>query len=220
MTNNILSTGADRDAYIAARLGKPESASDPGPGMGEFYPRDAMSCIGDGPAIYIGFWGLYNAGDFYGNWIKLEEANTAEKIEQCIDFLRQKCGNPQDNNLEEWMIQDHQNLPRCLHGENPDLGKIGDFMSALSEIGSDNVEPYVIACDNSFQIIDANDFRDSFYGIYDSEEDFCQQFYEGCGTHLGPLASHIDWESVWRDLRYSGWHSEPLSSGDTAIFSA
>ena len=220
MTNNTLLTGADRDAYIAARFGEPESASQPGLGMGTFDPVDAMTGIGDGPAIYMGFWGLYNDANLYGNWIKLEEANTAEKIEQCIDFLRQKYSNPQDHNLEEWMVQDHENLPRCLHGENPDLDKIEEFMTALEDIGADNIEPYLMACDNQHSIIDADDFRDCFYGIYDSEEDFCQQFHDDNGSDLGPLANHIDWESVWRDFDCDGWHSKRLTNGDVAIFSS
>ena len=117
-----------------------------------FSPVDAMTSIGDGPAVYIGFWGLYNAGDLYGNWVKLEEANTAEKIEDCIEFLRQKFGPDNDNALEEWMIQDHQSLPKCLHGENPDLDKVEEFMTALEDIGSDNIEPYLMACDNQHQV--------------------------------------------------------------------
>jgi antirestriction protein len=220
MTNNTLLTGDARDAYIAARFGKPETISDPGPGMAEFDPRDAMTSIGDGPAIYMGFWGLYNDANLYGNWIKLEEANTAERINQCIDFLRQNFSNPQDHNLEEWMVQDHQNLPRCLHGENPDLDKVEEFMTALEDVGADNIEPYLMACDNQHQVIDADDFRDCFYGIYESEEDFCQQFYEDMGTDLGPLASHVDWSSVWRDFTFDTWYSERLSSGDVAIFSS
>jgi len=220
MTNNILLTGADRDAYIAARFGKPEIISEPGPGMGEFDPRDAMTGIGDGPAIYMGFWGLYNDANLYGNWIKLEEADTAEKIEECINFLRQKYTNPQDHNLEEWMIQDHENLPRCLHGENPDLEKIEEFMTALEDIGADNIEPYLMACDNQHSIIDADDFIDCFYGIYDSEEDFCHEFYESMGNDLGALANHIDWSSVWRDFDCDGWHSARLETGDLAIFSS
>ena len=220
MTNNTLLTGDARSAYIADRFGKPEASSDPGPGIGEFDPRDAMTSIGDGPAIYMGFWGLYNDGNLYGNWINLKEANTSERIEQCIDFLKQNFHNPLDHKLEEWMVQDHQNLPRCLYGENPDLAKLEEFLTALEDIGSDNIEPYLMACDNQHQVIDSDDFRECFFGIYDSEEDFCQQFHEDCGTDLGPLASHVDWSSVWRDFRCDGWYFQRLSTGDVAIFSS
>ena len=185
-----------------------------------FSPADALTAIGDGPSIYIGFWGLYNNADLYGRWINLEEANTAEKIEECIKHLRKNFIDPQDHNLEEWMIQDHQNLPRCLHGENPDLDKIEEFMTALEDIGADNIEPYIMACDNQHSIIDADDFRDCFHGIYESEEDFCQQDHEDCGTDLGPLANHIDWSSVWRDFNCDGGHSARLDNGDLAIFSS
>lgn len=185
-----------------------------------FSPADAMTGIGDGPAVYMGFWGLYNDGNLYGNWINLEKANTSERIEQCIDFLRHKFGYAEDHRCEEWMIQDHQNLPHCLQGENPDLEKLEEFMTALEDIGSDNIEPYLMACDNQYQVIDADDFRDCFYGIYDSEEDFCQQFTVDCGTDLGPLASHVDWASVWRDFDCDGWHSKRLSTGELAIFSS
>ena len=221
MTNTKLLTGAERDAYITSRF-KNESPADsePGPGMGEFSPADAMTGIGDGPAIYMGFWGLYNDANLYGNWIDLTIATTADEINQCIDFLRNGFGYSEDHRLEEWMIQDHQNLPRCLHGENPDLDKVEEFLTALEEVGPDNIEIYLRACDNEYSIIDADDFLERFYGTYMSEEDFCQEFYESMGYDLGPLANHIDWSSVWRDFDCDGWHSERLSGGDVAIFSS
>ena len=185
-----------------------------------FSPADAMTAIGDGPSIYMGFWGLYNNADLYGHWINLEEANTAERIEECIEHLRKNFIDPQDHNLEEWMIQDNQYLPRCLHGENPDLDKIEEFMTALEDIGADNIEPYIMACDNQNQVVDADDFRDCFYGIYESEEDFCQEYFEEQGNDLGPLANHIDWSSVWRDFDCDGWQSARLDNGDLAIFSS
>ena len=64
-----------------------------------FSPADAMTAIGDGPCIYVGFWGLYNEGDLYGNWIDLEKATTADEINQCIDFLRNKIGYAEDQRL-------------------------------------------------------------------------------------------------------------------------
>ena len=57
-------------------------------------------------------------------------------------------------------------------------------------------------------------------GANESEEDFCQEYFEDCGTDLGPLAYHIDWSSVWRDLNCDGWYSERLSTGELAIFSS
>ena len=221
MTNTKLLTGAERDAYIADRFSSESPAnSEPGPGMGEFSPADAMTAIGDGPAIYMGFWGLYNDANLYGNWIDLTVATTADEINQCIDFLRNRFGYSEDHRLEEWMIQDHQNLPRCLYGENPDLDKVEEFLTALEEVGPDNIEIYLMACDNEYSIIDADDFSERFYGIYESEEDFCQGFHESMGNSLGPLANHIDWSSVWRDFHCDGWYFERLSGGDVAIFSS
>ena len=104
-----------------------------------------MTAIGDGPAIYIGFWGLYNDANLYGNWVDLTVATTADEINQCIDFLRNRFGYAGDPRCEEWMVRDHQNLPRCLHGENPDLDKLEEFLTALEEIGPDNIEIYLMA---------------------------------------------------------------------------
>ena len=134
-----------------------------------FSPADAMTAIGDGPSIYMGFWGLYNDGNLYGNWIDLEKATTADEITECIDFLKNKFGYSEDPRCEEWMVQDHQNLPKCLHGENPDLDKLEEFLTALDDIGADNIEPYIMACDNEYKIIDADDFMHCFYGIYESD---------------------------------------------------
>ena len=39
---------------------------------------------------------------------------------------------------------------------------------------------------------DLEGFRDSYYGEYDSEEDFAEQFYETV-----PYGLVIDWEATW-----------------------
>lgn len=43
---------------------------------------------------------------------------------------------------------------------------------------------------------DLEGFRDSYYGEYDSEEDFAEQFYDDLGETV-PYGLVIDWEATW-----------------------
>jgi hypothetical protein len=53
-------------------------------------------------------------------------------------------------------------------------------------------------------IEDKRSFDDNFYGRFDSEKDFAQEYYEGMGAinDDNPLYHHIDWDSVARELSY------------------
>ena len=179
-------------------------------------PADAL-CSSDGPSIYIGFWGLYNQGNLYGNWCDLEIASTREEIEDCIQFLRDKHGD--QNATDEWMVQDHCMLPQCLHGENPDLDQIELFMTTWLELHEDEQEAYLLHCNNEGSVVDEESFRDAFYGVHESPEAFAEDFFESRDEGTGSLAPYIDWERVWEgEFNCAGWYGLKLEGGEWAIF--
>ena len=170
----------------------------------EFDPTDALKSSEYGPAVYIGFWGLYNGGDLSGNWCDLQEADTAEKVQACIDFLRLKfCPDKTDPrylDTEEWMFQDSQGLPGFLSTENPDLSQLESYVETWIDIPEGDEEAYQVFCENDSQAHTTEEFQEAYRGEWDSGADFAEDYYEQnyptCDG-LGPLRNYIDWERVW-----------------------
>ena len=193
----------------------------------DFNPADALNCRTEGPAVYIGFWGEYNNASLYGNWLNLSEINSAEDIQACIQYLRENHATPESPYLrEEWMIQDSQNLPRELMGENPDLEKLAEFSQTAEEVGEEDLPALLAACNNLGQIIDADQFSEAFCGYWDSLGDYAQQTAEDCAGSREEIElmsrwpfNCIDWDSAGEELRLGGdvW-TERIEGEGLAIF--
>jgi antirestriction protein len=191
----------------------------------EFDPTDALKSSSYGPAVYIGFWGLYNGGDLYGNWCDLQEADTAEKIQACIDFLRLKfCPDKTDPrylDTEEWMFQDSEYLPSFLRTENPDLSQLESYVEAWMEIPDGDEEAYQVFCENDSQVHSTEEFREAYRGAWDSGADFAEDYYEQQGVEIhSELASYIDWERVWHGEFEcaDGWSVTSKTTRKTLVF--
>ena len=168
----------------------------------EFDPREALKSSKYGPAVYIGFWGLYNDGDLYGNWCDLQEADTAEKIQACINFLRLKyCPDKTAEeyfNTEEWMFQDSQDLPGFLSTENPDLNQLESYVETWIDVPDGDEEAYQVFCENDSQVHSIEEFQEAYRGAWDSGADFAEFYYDQQGIEIhSELASYIDWKRVW-----------------------
>ena len=193
----------------------------------EFDPTDALKSSSYGPAVYIGFWGLYNGGDLFGNWCDLQEADTAEKIQACIDFLRLKyCPDKTDPrylDTEEWMFQDSEYLPSFLRTENPDLSQLESYVEAWMDIPEGDEEAYQAFCENDSQVHSTEEFREAYRGAWDSGADFAQDFYEqqhDMEEAYGPLHNYIDWERVWHGEFEcgDGWSVTSKTTHKTLVF--
>ena len=175
---------------------------------------------GNCPAIYVACLASYNSGTLHGAWINLELAATAEDIRECIDYILKTSPTP---GAEEYAVHDSQLLPGCLSStEWPDLEELEEYAQTVCELSELEFAAYRIACDNAGAVLDEDNFRSVFYGAYDSEGEFCMEYYEEIGHELGPLESYIDWEDVWRgEFECNSWHSEfDKESGQYLIFSA
>jgi len=192
-----------------------------------FDPRDALKSPEDRPGVYMGFWGEYNSGSYWGNWIDLGQIESKEDLEACIQYLREKHCQPGEENLrEEWMIQDSQNLPSELQGENPDLEKLAEFSQTAQEVGEENLAALLAACNNLGQLLDADQFQECFCGYWDSLARYAMELADQtAGTpHELELMDRwpfncIDWEAAGRELRLGGdvW-TEFIDGEGLAVF--
>ena len=193
---------------------------------GEYFdPTDALKSSEYGPAVYIGFWGLYNDGDLFGNWCDLQWADTAEKIQACIDFLRLKhCPDKTDPrylDTDEWMFQDCQGLPGFLRTENPDLSQLEAYMETWNDVPNGDEEAYQVFCEHDSQVHSTEEFQEAYMGEWDSGADFAEDYYDSQGIEIhSELANYIDWERVWHGEfeRGDAWSVTSKTTHKTLIF--
>ena len=154
------------------------------------------------PAYIWDSGGNTTAEAITGTGLTLGQIESKEDLEACIQYLRGKHCLPGEENLrEEWMIQDSQNLPAELRGENPDLEKLAEFSQTAQEIGADDLQAYLKACDCLGYVLDASDFQDAFAGYWDSVEDYAMELAEDCAGSREEVElmsrwpfNCIDWE--------------------------
>ena len=171
---------------------------------------------------YFACLAAYNNGRLHGAWVDLEEATTAEEIQECIDWILATSPEP---GAEERAMHDHAGLPDCLsRTEWPDLADLAAYGEALQEIGddADDLEAFRLWCDDRGEIVDVDAFREAYNGHHDSGADFACELADDLGLIpegiTWPL-SCIDWEHAWRELEIGGdYTAERASSGGVHIF--
>ena len=180
----------------------------------------ALSIGGPDVGIYFACLASYNSGVLHGAWCDLEEVAGPEDLQAVIDHV---IATSPTAGAEEWAVHDSSGLPHCLSGtEWPDLKDLATFAEILQEIGADDAEPYRLLCNNIGQLVSADDFRESFAGQWESEEDFAADLAEQLGAIPDQLAwplYSIDWSAAWRDLSYGGdYYSDRGADGELYIF--
>jgi antirestriction protein len=96
---------------------------------------------------YIACLASYNNGILYGAWVDLEEATTADEIQDCIDWVLATSPTP---GAEEWAMHDHAGLPGYIRRtEWPDIEELSSWATALAEYTDDDTrEAFRLACEN------------------------------------------------------------------------
>ena len=158
------------------------------------------------PRIWVGTWATYNEGNLYGRWV--DATQTAEEIEsEVCDLLNHS---PIVND-EEWYIGDHEGLGRNI-SEQESFERVAEIGEAVSQAD----DPWAFL--EWLEWTDSDDlsrFEEEYRGKFDTPKDFAEEWnYELYGEDgLGPLAPHIDWDSVWYDLKCSGFYSVRTEGG-------
>lgn len=156
--------------------------------------------------IYVGTYSKYNSGSIQGAWIQLSDYSNYDELLQAMRELHH------DEDYPEFMFQDYecseffikQKLISECH-----LSK--DIYEIAEQIDNSNFDFVVIEayadCMSYYQkdieqLLES--LSDSYYGEFDSDEDFAQTTLEEDGSIPDNLPSYIyiDWETTARNLMY------------------
>lgn len=164
------------------------------------------------PRIYVACLSAYNKGKLYGTWIDCNQ--DAEDIQAEIEEMLK--GSP-ELDAEEWAIHDYENWQGFDISEYADVEELAQWAELLEEHGGAIAEYY-----NYFGTVE--DFEDYFLGVYESEEDYVEQFLEDTGSlkqweDAGLNRSYIDFEAIARDWFISDLFSVKAGYQQVYVFS-
>ncbi len=150
------------------------------------------------PSIYVGTYAKYNNGSLFGEWVDVTQFSNVDEFYDYCKVLHKDEADP------EFMFQDYEGFPEGYVSEcslNPaifdvlnelDHEEYEDFCSFVSHFGSDST---------------VEDFRDSYIGHYNSEEDFAYELMEQTTDKGVPdfFLRYFDYQAFARDLFLDGY---------------
>lgn len=157
-------------------------------------------------SIYVGTYKKYNEGSIYGEWLNLSDYSNYEELLQAMQELHQDEDDP------EFMIQDYECseffIKQKLISESHLSANIYEIAEQInsSDYDFEVIEAYAECM--SYYHNDVEDLlynlSDSYFGQYNSDEDFAQDILEQDGSIPENLPSYIyiDWEATTRHLMY------------------
>lgn len=151
------------------------------------------------PAVYVGTYAKYSAGNLDGDWLYIDEYESKEEfIEACKELHKDEEG-------PELMFQDWDYIGSPLVTEDFISPAIWDFdyCGKLDEYGQ-------ILYDfmSLFEPEDLEYFEDHYEGEFDSEESFAEWFAEESGILdeiPERLQCYFNYEAFARDLFSDGY---------------
>lgn len=160
----------------------------------------------DTVSIYVGTYRKYNEGSLFGKWLNLSDYSDYDKLIEAMKDLHKDEKDP------EFMFQDYECSPFFVNlkliGESylsKDIYEIADQINT-SGLEVEVVEAYLDCIGYYSKDLDEllERISDSYYGEYDSDEDFAQHILEEDGTIPENLPSclYIDWEMTAKHLMY------------------
>lgn len=154
-------------------------------------------------SVYVGTYHKYNSGSIFGEWLYLSDYNDKEEfIEACKELHK-------DEKDPEFMFQDYENIPEGLISESWIDGKVWDLMQEASDFDETECEALCAYIDcESIDIRDVEvtslieDFRDSYCGKYDSEEEYAEEFAPECFPEIetSDMGRYFDYAAFTRDI--------------------
>jgi antirestriction protein len=163
------------------------------------------------PRIYVGSYAKYNSGSIAGKWLNLEDYSDKDKfLEACRDLHK-------DESDPEFMFQDYEGFPKSLYSESSVSEKLWDWL----ELDEDDRELLAVYQDNIDSDGDIDTARDTFWGRFNSEEDWAANFLEDTGQLQEVpenLRNYIDFEAYARDARLGGDVAFVRHDGDVWVF--
>lgn len=170
--------------------------------------------------IYVACLSSYNNGILWGNWVSLED-KTKEEISEEIQSILDSSPEPF---AEEYAIHSYSGPITSLSSDLGEWPDIDELIRIVEFIGDSEERIKWLASDYSIHIgVDDLEsyFTESYYGTFDSEEEFAREYYEQQGLTDHPLIDYVDWSNVWgAEFDCDGWNSIRLSNYSVAIFSS
>lgn len=177
-------------------------------------PMPPLDWDEDRPAIYIACLAAYNRGHLHGAWINADrdEDEIREDIEYILSY------SPEDD-AEEWAIHDYSGFGGMRLSEYESLEDVSRIACAIAEHGD------VFAAYCSYYGTDATveDFQNSYFGVWESEEDFVYEQLQEQGIiasveEAGLLSCYIDLEKIARDWFMGDYISVEISYKEVYVF--
>ena len=111
---------------------------------------------------------------------------TDEEI--ALKYLEELLEEGEDRSEMEAFIEEH--------GHKDFYDHFDEYREAVKEFDQDTVDAFL----EDFDISDISHLSDAYYGQYDSEEEFAENFVTECyGLPDMPSWIKIDWEETWED---------------------
>jgi antirestriction protein len=163
------------------------------------------------PRIYVACLAAYNAGLLHGKWIDADQ--DAEDIMEEIQTMLKASPEPF---AEEWAIHDYENFGSISLNEYESIEKVAELGQAIVEHG------LAIAAYYNYQGT-LDDFEEDFCGVYESEEDFVEDWLAETGQleaieKAGLKSYYIDFEAMARDWFIDSFFSIKLSYQQVYVF--
>jgi antirestriction protein len=172
------------------------------------------------PKIYVGTYGMYNAGSLFGKWFDLSDYSDAQEFyKDCYEYHRNEFLS--NGCRPELMFQDWENIPPFLISESSLHQDTFKYFEALSEMDDDRTEAFEIYCSNIISWpANGNDleetlegFNEAYQGYYggawkDPKTEFTYRYIEDTGMlSQAPeiLERYFDYEVFGRDLFLEGY---------------
>jgi antirestriction protein len=164
-------------------------------------------------SIYVACLTAYNSGCLHGAWI--DAAQEPEEIETEVQAMLARSPVP---HAEEWAIHDYD-LGGVSISEYESFTTVSAIAKAVDEHGPAFVA-YIrhVGIEHSAKDWDATveQFQEAYRGEFPSMADYAEELYSDvCSMREVPewLLSHIDWESVGKELEMGDMWSAEAPSG-------
>ena len=102
--------------------------------------------------------------------------------------------------LEEGEDRDEMEAFIEVHGHKDFYLYFDEYRAAVKDFDQETVDAFL----EEFDLMDVEHLQDAYYGQYDSEAEFAENFVTDMGyaQHDMPYWIAIDWEETWDNLSY------------------
>lgn len=112
--------------------------------------------------------------------------------------------------FDSWGVTEVDDMPSILEGPGSEgtLDDINTVMNAYGTLKDHQFDVYVVWCDDNNHLYTADEFRERYYGTFNSEGEYAEELLNCCIALHRPeydlVRGYIDFEGMERDLALNG----------------